>query len=408
MNEIKVLKDGDITWVNGFKSSGVVADIKGSGGYKKDLAIIYCEKECVTAGVFTTNKVRSRTIDINKRNIEKGNINAIVVNSGNANACVGKKGYEDALRMTELTAEKLGLDKDKVLVCSTGVIGLQLPIKKIEKFIPKAVEKLSDNGGQDTIDAIMTTDLVKKHIAVEFEIENGQKIRIGGIAKGSGMIHPNMATMLGFITTDIKINKELLQEILKDITNKTFNMISVDRDTSTNDSLIIMANGLANNKEISDKNSIDYLIFKKALNFVMEYLAKSIARDGEGATKLIEVKVLNADSDKDAKNIGKSVITSPLVKTAIYGEDANWGRIITAIGYSDAEVEEGSIDIFVGDIKVCENGIGILESEIEINEELKKDEIIITIDVKIGEATARVWGCDLSYDYIKINADYRS
>ncbi|BDU51159.1 bifunctional glutamate N-acetyltransferase/amino-acid acetyltransferase ArgJ [Haliovirga abyssi] len=408
MNEVKVLKDGDITWVNGFKSSGVVADIKGNGGDKKDLAIIYCEKECVTAAVFTTNKVRSRTIDVNRENLSKGNINAIVVNSGNANACVGKKGYMDALRMTEITAENLGLDKEKVLVCSTGVIGVQLPMEKLEKSIPKAVKEIKDNGGKDTIEAIMTTDLVKKHIAVEFETENGEKIRIGGIAKGSGMIHPNMATLLGFITTDIDIDKELLQNTLKDITDKTFNMISVDRDTSTNDSLIIMSNGFANNQKVTDKNSIDYLRFKNALNFVMEHLAKSIARDGEGATKLIEVKVLNADSDKDAKNIGKSVITSPLVKTAVYGEDANWGRIIMAIGYSDAEVEEGTIDIFVGDIKVCENGIGVLESEVEINKELKKDEIVITIDIKLGEATARVWGCDLSYDYIKINADYRS
>jgi len=407
MEHIKIIADGTITYVDGFMSSGVAADIKGKKTGKKDVAVIYSEDECVAAGVFTVNKVRSKTIDVCLEHI-KNNIKAIVVNSGNANACVGKKGYDDAKKMTEIVGEQLNISKEKVLVSSTGVIGQKLPMDRIEKGIVDACKNLKADGGMDTAAAIMTTDLTKKTIALEIEMENNEIVKIGAIAKGSGMIHPNMATMLGYITTDVNIEKEILENMLREITNKTFNMISVDRDTSTNDSLIILTNRRAKNKLIDSTSSIDYERFKRALYYVMEYLAKAIAKDGEGATKLVEVNVKNAQEFEDAKKVGMAVVTSPLVKTAIFGKDANWGRIIAAVGYAGVEVNEGSIDIYVGNVKVCQNGIGILESEDEINKELAKDEIIITIDLKSGQSDAKVWGCDLSYDYIKINADYRS
>ncbi len=407
MKNIKLIENGTITDVDGFKSSGIVANIKGNNSGKKDLALIYSEDECEAAGVFTTNKVRSKTIDVCMENIEN-RIKAIIVNSGNANACVGRKGYDDAKKMTEVAGEELNIRSDKILVSSTGVIGVKLPMDRVEAGVRLACQNLKNDGGHDTAEAIMTTDLVKKNIAVEIELEDKTIVKIGAIAKGSGMIHPNMATMLAYITTDINIEKTILSNLLREVTNKTFNMISVDRDTSTNDSAIILTNGRANNKFIDSTNCVDFERFKLALHYVMEFLAKSIARDGEGATKLLEVDVKNAESFKEAKQVGMSIITSPLVKTAIFGKDANWGRIISAVGYSGVEINEGSIDIYIGDIKVCENGIGILESEKEVNEELEKEEIKIMVDLKIGQSDARVWGCDLTYDYVKINADYRS
>lgn len=404
---MKIIENGTITDVEGFMACGVAADIKGKKTGKKDVAIIYSEDECVAAGVFTVNKVRSKTIDVCIENI-KNTIKAIVVNSGNANACVGQRGYEDAKKMTEIAAEHLNISKEKVLVSSTGVIGVKLPMDRVEKGIVDACKNIKKDGGMEAAEAIMTTDLIKKTIAVEIELENNEKVRIGAIAKGSGMIHPNMATMLGYITTDVNIEKEIMENLLREITNKTFNMISVDRDTSTNDSLIMLSNRRAKNKIIDSTSSVDYEKFKRALHHIMEYLAKTIAKDGEGATKLVEVYVRNAETDEDAKKVGMAVVTSPLVKTAIFGKDANWGRIIAAIGYSGADVNEGRIDIYVGNVKVCENGIGILESEEEINKELEKNEIVIIIDLKQGQSEAKVWGCDLSYDYVKINADYRS
>ncbi|OQY09347.1 MAG: bifunctional ornithine acetyltransferase/N-acetylglutamate synthase [Fusobacteriia bacterium 4572_132] len=403
---LKTIENGTITSVAGFKAAAVNCRIKDND--KNDLGLIVGEKKNICVGVFTQNMVRSKTIDLSIKNIENNNIKAIIVNSGNANACVGQKGYNDALKMTELIADELNIKKEEVVVASTGVIGQELPMEKIEKGIKEISKHLKKDGGEEVAKAIMTTDLVPKNIAVDIKLENGKIVRIAGIAKGSGMIHPNMATMLGFITTDMNIKKEVLQDLLREITNKTFNMISVDRDTSTNDMVIVLANGMAENEEVKDENSLDYEEFKKGLYYVMEYLAKSIARDGEGATKLIEVQVDNASSFDDAKKVGKSVINSPLVKTAIYGEDANWGRIIAAVGYSGATVSEAEIDIFVGDIQVCKNGIGVLESEEEVNKILKTDEIKIKIDLKLGVERAKVWGCDLTYDYIKINADYRS
>lgn len=407
MKSMKIIENGTITSVRGFKSSGVVADIKGKNTGKRDVAVIYSEIECVSAGVFTTNKVRSKTIDICRENLKAGDLRAIVINSGNANACVGQQGYDDALKMVELTAKELGLNPKQVGVSSTGVIGVKLPMERVEKGVIAAVKALSSEGGMDTVEAIMTTDLVKKNIAVEIEID-GKTVTIAGIAKGSGMIHPNMATMLGYITTDAKISKNVLQTLIAKTTDRTFNMISVDRDTSTNDSLFAMANGLAGNKEITDINSQECKNFADALYYVLESLAKSIARDGEGATKLIEVEVVNAASFEEAKTVGMSVITSPLVKTAIYGEDANWGRIIAATGYSGADVEEEKIDIYVGSNKVCENGGGIMEDEEAVTAELKNKEVTIKIDLKRGKESAKVWGCDLTQGYVEINADYRS
>ena len=407
MKKMRIIENGTITSVRGIRSSGVVADIKGKKTGKKDVAVIYSETDCVSAGVFTTNRVRSKTIDICREHLAKGNLRAIVINSGNANACVGQKGYDDAKKMVEITAKELGLKPEEVGVSSTGVIGVKLPMERVEAGIKEAVKALSDNGGMDTVEAIMTTDIVKKNIAVEIDID-GKIVTIAGIAKGSGMIHPNMATMLGYITTDVKISKELLQILISKTTDRTFNMISVDRDTSTNDSLFAIATGAAENKEITDINSLECKDFADALYYVLEYLAKAIAKDGEGATKLIEVEVVNALDFKEAKAVGISVITSPLVKTAIFGEDANWGRIIAATGYSGAEVEEEKIDIYVGDAKVCENGGGIMEDETLVNQELKKKEVRIKIDLKRGNKSVKVWGCDLTQGYIEINADYRS
>lgn len=407
MKKMRIIENGTITSVRGIRSSGVVADIKGKKTGKKDVAVIYSETDCVSAGVFTTNRVRSKTIDICREHLAKGNLRAIVINSGNANACVGQKGYDDAKKMVEITAKELGLKPEEVGVSSTGVIGVKLPMERVEAGIKEAVKALSDNGGMDTVEAIMTTDIVKKNIAVEIDID-GKIVTIAGIAKGSGMIHPNMATMLGYVTTDVKISKELLQILISKTTDRTFNMISVDRDTSTNDSLFAIATGAAENKEITDINSLECKDFADALYYVLEYLAKAIAKDGEGATKLIEVEVVNALDFKEAKAVGISVITSPLVKTAIFGEDANWGRIIAATGYSGAEVEEEKIDIYVGDAKVCENGGGIMEDETLVNQELKKKEVRIKIDLKRGNESVKVWGCDLTQGYIEINADYRS
>ena len=407
MDKFKIIENGSITTVSGFLAGAVSADIKGNGKNRDDMTALYSEDSCSSAGVYTTNKVRSQTVDISKEHIDKDNLRAIVVNSGNANACVGRKGYEAALKMTELMAGELELEREQVAVASTGVIGVPLPMDRVESGIKKLKATLSKDGGIDFAKAIMTTDLVKKNIAIEFELDGGEKVVIGGVVKGSGMIHPNMATMLGFVTTDVSISSEILKDIVRDVTKRTFNRISVDRDTSTNDMVIAMANGRAKNRKIESKD-VDCQIFKEAFYYVMEYLAKSIARDGEGATKLLEVEVRNAFSEDDAVLVGKAVITSPLVKTALFGEDPNWGRIIAAIGYSGAEVSEGELDISINGIKICENGIGILNDEKEISESLKNSEIKVLIDMKIAEGDAKTWGCDLSYDYIKINADYRS
>lgn len=399
--------NGGITSPKGFLASGVHCGIK---KYKKDLAIIYSEVPCDTAAVFTTNKVKAAPVLVSMENIKSDKIQAIVINSGNANACTGEKGLEDAREMVKLVSEFLKIDSSSVLVSSTGVIGVPLPMDKVRNGISMACAELNKMGGQDAVEAIMTTDTCKKEVAIQFEIQ-GMPIRIGAMAKGSGMIHPNMATMLAFITTDLNIDKTLLQEALKDSVNKSFNMITVDGDTSTNDMVVILANGMAGNRRIMQKDG-DYFKFLKALNFVCTELAKMIVRDGEGATKFIEVKAKNAKTIEDAKKAIKAVLNSNLVKTAIFGEDANWGRILAAVGYSGADFDVNKMDIYFKSndlvVKVAENGAGLMFDEELAKKILVNKEIEIILDFKDGEYEAVGFGCDLSYEYVRINGSYRT
>jgi len=397
--------DSSITAPQGFLAQGVEAEIKKKN--KKDVAIIYSEKPCSSAGVFTTNKVRAACIDINRSHLENGKAQAIVVNSGNANACTGDQGWEDTLTMARITADLLHISCQDTLVASTGVIGVAMPMDRIEKGIQEAAAALSRDGAQNTALAIMTTDLVSKEVAVEIEL-SGKPIKIGAIAKGSGMIHPNMATMLCFITTDAAISSECLDKMLRESCNLSFNMISVDRDTSTNDMALILANGMAGNTPIDDSKSEDYRAMQGALDFVNISLAKMIARDGEGATRLVEVQVINADSYENARTIARSITSSNLTKAAVFGEDANWGRVLAAAGYSGAEFDPGRVDIYLGAEKMAANGMGLVFNEDLARQELQKDPVIIKVDLKSGNHQATAWGCDLTYDYVRINAAYRT
>ncbi|HOM01806.1 MAG TPA: bifunctional glutamate N-acetyltransferase/amino-acid acetyltransferase ArgJ [Acetivibrio sp.] len=396
--------DGGVTAPKGFKASGVACGLKNK--QKKDLAVVYSNDIAVAAGVFTKNVVKGHSLQLTMEHIKSGHARALVINSGNANACLGERGYRDAEEMASLAAQLLNCDTKNVLVGSTGVIGMPLDLPKVCSGIKDAVSLLSEEGGHDAAEAIMTTDLVSKEIAVEFEIQ-GEKVRIGAMAKGSGMIHPNMATMIGVITTDANISKELLDKALKDAIAHTFNRVSVDGDTSVCDMVVILANGEANNEGIV-KEDIDYSTFKSALEYVCTHLSKMIAKDGEGATKLIEVVVEGAKNDEDAYNVVSAVAKSPLVKTAIFGEDANWGRIITAAGYSGADFDPNLVDIYIGELMVCHSGTGLNFDEEKAKEILKEDEVRIKIDLKMGDASDRIWTCDFSYDYVKINGSYRS
>lgn len=397
--------DGGITAPVAFLAQGVCAEIKNHS--KKDLGIIYSKYPCSGAGVFTTNRVRAACIDLNLSHLYNGQAQAIVVNSGNANACTGVQGVADAQLMADYTAELLDLQSGDVLVASTGVIGVPMPMPKLIEGIKEASHCLSEEGAVAVAEAIMTTDLVSKEIAVEIEL-GGVPVRIGGVAKGSGMIHPNMATMLAFITTDAAIASDCLSTLLKDSANISYNMISVDRDTSTNDMAIILANGQAGNPVIDDPGSEDYKIFKEALDFVNITLAQKIARDGEGAQHLIEIRVLNAEEEQRARVIARSISSSNLIKAAVFGADANWGRILAAAGYSGAEFDPNTVDIYLGEEKVAQDGMGLAFNENRAQQALKQDPVVITVDLKSGSAQATAWGCDLTYDYVKINADYRS
>ena len=396
---------GSVTAPQGFLAQGVEAQIKKEN--KKDVAIIYSVQSCTAAGLFTTNKVHASCVDIDRQHLTGGKAQAIVVNSGNANACNGQQGWDDSLAMVGLTAQKLNINPREVLVASTGVIGVSMPMERIAQGIREAAETLSEEGGYNVAQAIMTTDLVPKEIAVEFELD-GQTVRIGATAKGSGMIHPNMATMLCFITTDAAISSGCLQQMLKSSTDRSFNMISVDRDTSTNDMVLVLANGLAGNRLIDDASSQAYQIMQAALDEVNISLAKMIARDGEGATCMIQVEVVNAASQSTAKTIARSITGSNLVKAAIFGEDANWGRILAAAGYSGAEFDPNQVDIYLGSVKTAANGIGLVFDEDAARLELQKDPVIIKVDIKAGYEAATAWGCDLTYDYVRINAAYRT
>ncbi len=397
--------DGSVTAPQGFLAQGVEAVIKKAD--KKDVAIIYSSHPAAAAGMFTTNIVRAACVDIDRAHLESGSAQAIVANSGNANACTGQPGWDDTIEMARLTGQLLGIDPHDVLVASTGVIGVAMPMDRIEQGIRSAAASLSRQGANNAAQAIMTTDLVSKEIAVETEI-GGHPVRIGAMAKGSGMIHPNMATMLSFITTDASVGSQCLHQMLAASTRQSFNMISVDRDTSTNDMVLILANGLAGNECIDSPSSAAGKAFQEALDFVCISLAKMVARDGEGATRLIEAQVINADSQATARTIARSITASNLTKAAVFGEDANWGRILAAAGYSGAQFDPGRVDIFLGSLQMAANGMGLEFDEDRARQELHRDPVIIRVDMKAGQERATAWGCDLTYDYVRINAAYRT
>ena len=407
MSNLKFISGG-VTAAKGFLASGIHCGIRKNKS-KKDLALIFSKIECDAAAVYTLNKVKGSPIIITQKNLANGKAKAIICNSGNANTC-NADGELKAQMMCDLLAERLEISPNEVIVASTGVIGQVLPIEPIRDGINELVNSLSNNGSSGAEQAIMTTDTRKKEVAVEFEID-GTICRIGSIAKGSGMIHPNMATMLGFLTTDVAIDYTLLQEALLASTQKTFNMVSVDGDTSTNDMVSIMASGEAGNKRIVAKGK-DFDDFCEALNTVNKYLSREVARDGEGATKLLECNVSKAKDTQTASIVARSVITSNLLKATMFGEDANCGRVLCAVGYADCELDVNLVDVdfesICGNISVCKNGAGI-----EFNEELaakvlSADEIKINICLNSGESIATAWGCDLTYDYVKINGDYRT
>jgi len=402
--------DGGVTAPQGFQAAGVSAGIKKNG--KRDLALIYAEKPCSAAGVFTQNLVKAAPVLLDMEHLEKtqGRAQAIVVNSGNANACTGAQGRQDALTMAELAAAKLGLAPEEVLVASTGVIGQPLPMEKVKQGIELAVAALSKAGGREAVEAIMTTDTKPKEIAVSFSLQ-GREVTLGAMAKGAGMIHPNMATMLCFITTDAAVAPEALHRALQRAVDATFNMLTVDGDTSTNDSVLVLANGLAGNEELNE-GSDGYEDFVEALTYVCRDLARKIAADGEGATKLLEVVVKNAPSLQDARLVAKAVASSNLVKTALFGEDANWGRVLCAAGYSGARFDPEKVDIYLqsraGRIQTAARGAGLPFDEEAAARILKEQEITFVLDLQAGDAEATAYSCDFSYDYVRINADYRT
>ena len=399
---------GGVCAATGFTANGVHCGIR-KNRTKKDLALILSEVPASAAAVYTTNLVKGAPLKVTKDHISNGIAQAVICNSGNANTC-NANGIEIAEQMSAELASALRISASDVVVASTGVIGQPLDITPIQNGIPALVAGLSKNGGEAAAEGIMTTDTVKKEIAVEFEL-GGKLCHIGGIAKGSGMIHPNMATMLVFITSDVAITADMLQKALStDITN-TFNMISVDGDTSTNDMVTVLSNGMAGNAEINAEGS-DFDVFMKALNTVTVYLCRMIAGDGEGATKLLECHVSGADTVGTAKTVAKSVICSSLLKAAMFGADANWGRVLCAIGYSGADVDVDRVDVSFrsakGTVEVCKNGAGVAFSEEIAKEILLEREIEILVSVGNGDAEATAWGCDLTYDYVKINGDYRT
>ena len=394
----------------GFVANGLNCGLN-SDKNKNDLALVYSETQCQAAAVYTTNKVKGAPIQVTKAHLEASGhtAKAVIANSKNANTC-NADGVEKAQRMCELAAAELSIDPNEVIVASTGVIGQVLPIEPIESHIKELAKGLSADGNDKAANAIMTTDTVDKQVAVQFDID-GVTCTLGGMAKGSGMIHPNMATTLNFITSDIAITSELIQKALSEIVKVTYNCLSVDGDQSTNDTLTVMANGLAGNKLIDTENEA-YEKFKKALYIVMECMTMMLASDGEGATKMIECTVAGAPDLDTAIIVAKSVIRSPLTKCAMFGEDANWGRILCAIGYAEADfdIDKVAVDLEseFGVVPVCRNGAGVPFSEEKAAKVLSSDEIHINIDLGIGEVTAKAWGCDLTYDYVKINGDYRS
>ena len=403
--------EGGVTAAKGFEAAAAAAEIKYKG--RTDMALIYSEKPCKTAGTFTTNVVKAAPVKWDRAVVEsKVKSQAVIVNSGIANACTGEEGIGYCRETAEEAAKILGVDAEGVLVGSTGVIGMQLPIDRIKAGIAKLAEAKGSaiSNGTEAAKAIMTTDTEKKEAAVTIEI-GGKTVTIGGMAKGSGMIHPDMCTMLSFITTDAKISKKALQKALSADIRDTYNMISVDGDTSTNDTVLLLANGMAGNEKIK-ADTPEYDLFLEALHYVNETLAKKIAGDGEGATALFEAKIIGASTKEQAKTLAKSIVCSNLIKAAIAGHDANWGRILCAMGYSGADFDPEKVDLYfeskAGKLKIIENGVALDYSEEKATEILSQPEITATADIKEGGAEAAAWGCDLTHGYIDINADYRS
>lgn len=403
--------EGGITAAQGFEAASTEANIK----YKNrtDMALVYSKFPCKVAGTFTTNVVKAAPVWWDKKVVEESAYaQAVIINSGIANACTGKQGMEVCEKTAKAAGEILQIPADSVLVASTGVIGMQIPVERIIAGIDKLAssKESGKEAGTNASKAIMTTDTVNKEIAVEFEVA-GKTVKMGGMCKGSGMIHPNMCTMLGFITSDVAISKELLTKAVKNSVDDSFNMVSVDGDTSTNDTLLVLCNGAAGNAEITTEGA-DFDAFCEALNYINTELAKKMAGDGEGATCLFETKVIGADTKANAKILAKSVICSSLTKAAIYGHDANWGRILCALGYSGVNFDPENVELFFesksGRIQIFKDGVATDYSEEEATKILSDPEVTVVVDMKMGEATATAWGCDLTYDYVKINADYRS
>jgi len=395
---------GGVTAAQGFLAAGTAAGIKYKE--KKDVALIYSEVPARVAGMFTTNRVKAAPLLLTMERASRGWAQAVIINSGNANACNGKQGLQDAFSMGEEAARLLKIPREYALVASTGVIGQPMPMEQILPGIATAAAALNKDGSGAAAEAIMTTDTEPKEAAVCFSL-NGARITIGGMAKGSGMIHPNMATMLCFLTTDAGIAPGCLKDILRYAVDRSFNMITIDRDTSTNDMVLLLANGKAGSREITEESK-EYYFFRENLTRVCTHLAKSLARDGEGATKMLEVQVINAPTEAGARLAARAVAGSNLVKTAIFGEDANWGRILCAAGYSGAEFDPGQVDIFLNGIQVAKSGCSLSFSENEALETLAASTAQILIDLKTGSFNATAWGCDLTYDYVRINAHYRT
>ena len=397
--------DGGITAVPGLRATGVHGGLKPDN--EKDVALIVADAPAVAAGVFTKNRVCAPVVLVCRENLGDNIAQAIVVNSKNANACTGEVGLANAQRMTSLVGEALGIDPSLVLVASTGVIGQQLPMDIITNGIHLAADALEPDGGHDAALAIMTTDTVPKEIAVEVEI-GGKAARIGGMTKGAGMIAPNLATMLAFLATDVNIASEPLRQALRESAAKSFNRMTVDSDSSTNDTVLIMATGTAGNPEITETTNDDYEAFREGLDFACIELAKKIARDGEGATKLVEVVVKGAKNEAEGEMAARAIAESPLVKTAVFGADANWGRIMMAVGKSEAEFDPYQVNVWLNDYQLVKDGMDAGFDEDKATELFSKDTVTITVDLNAGDATVTMWTCDYSYDYIKINADYRT
>lgn len=402
MTDFKQILEGSITTPQGFSAGSIHAGLKTQGTAHLDLGIIYSHFPATVAGTFTTNKVRSPSVVLSEDNVSSGNAQAIVANSGCANCCVGQQGLKDALEISQLTAKKLDIPLEDVLVCSTGIIGVELPMALLRTGIDAI--SLIDNGGHEFAQAIMTTDVSPKEYAVSFNVR-GENITLGGCAKGAGMVHPNMATMLCFLTTDASVNSTFLKSVLKRVVGSSFNMISVDNDTSTNDSVLILANGASGLSPIVEGTE-DAEIFERALVLVCTQLAKMVARDAEGATKLIEATVQGAESLLDARLAARSVVSSILVKTAVYGNDPNWGRVMMALGKSGANIEESKVSLFINDVCVMESGLPIPFFKEAVTANMRKPEVRFQIQLNLGTASATGWGCDMSPEYITVNSAY--